>query len=344
MSPSVAVPVFDASNSHVFEEGVERESASNKRTFMNEQVWGFIVFPAMFAFLAYFLLTSGLPLWQVAALITLLGALQTTMVVIAVRSFRRPRIHPVKITSDGALVLGPRRWELRSVTVIERSGRMLTFKDRGLMKAKSLRVDVAPDPALMTAYKDPGLAWGAGHKNLKVGPEAYTFFLGQLSPGRHSVVLRDFDFGSSQSTGTFTVEGSDYAAYAKLHEQMKGAVAASATFPEARMRNSALESEMKKLLENAGWKGIRRLAIVDKDWWIDRVAGGDSPVESRHLDAAAEACDTQGCYYKVCTFHQRSLIGGGFGRLASPTGRQAKGQEQQYKRENEKFSLDGFYQ
>ena len=131
MSPSVAVPVFDASNSHVFEEGVEREAASNKRTFMNEQVWGFIVFPAMFAFLAYFLLTSGLPLWQVAALITLLGALQTTMVVIAVRSFRRPRIHPVKITSDGALVLGPRRWELRSVTVIERSGRMLTFKDRG---------------------------------------------------------------------------------------------------------------------------------------------------------------------------------------------------------------------
>ena len=111
------------------------------------------------------------------------------------------------------------------------------------------------------------------------------------------------------------MEGSDYAAYAKLHEQMKGAVAASATFPEAKMKNAALEAEMKKLLENAGWKGIKRLAIVDKDWWIDRVAGGDSPVESRHLAAAAEACDGAGCYYEVCTFHQRSLLGGGFGKL-----------------------------
>ncbi len=191
----------------------------------------------------------------------------------------------------------------------------LTFKNRDLMKAKALRVDVAPDPALMTAYKDPGLAWGSGHKNLKVGPEAYTFFLGQLSPGRHTVVLRDFSFGRSKSTGSFTVEGGDYAAYAKLHEQMKGAVAASATFPEAKMKNASLEAEMKKLLANAGWKGVKRFAIVDKDWWIDRVSGGDSPVESRHMAAAAEACDGAGCYYKVCTFHQRSLIGGGFGKL-----------------------------
>ena len=191
----------------------------------------------------------------------------------------------------------------------------LTFRDKGLMKAKSLRMDVAPDPAATTAYKVAGLEWGAGHKNLKIGPEAATFFLGQLSPGRHTVTLRDFDFGESKSTGTFTIEGSDYGAYARLHEQMKGAVAASATFPEAKMKNASLEAEMRKLLENAGWRGIRRLAIVDKDWWIDRVSGGDSPVESRHMDAAAEACDAQGCYYKVCTFHQRSLLGGGFGRL-----------------------------
>ena len=191
----------------------------------------------------------------------------------------------------------------------------LTFRNKALLKERFLRIDVAPDPAAMTAYRDPGIEWGSGHKNLKVGPEAYTFFLGQLTPGRHTVVLRDFDFGSSKATGTFTVDGSDYAAYAKLHEQMKGAVAASATFPEARMKDAALESGMRKLLENAGWRGIRRLVIVDKDWWIDRVAGGDSPVESRHLDAAAEACDGNGCYYKVCTFHQRSLIGGGFGRL-----------------------------
>jgi hypothetical protein len=191
----------------------------------------------------------------------------------------------------------------------------VTFRNPALMKARTLHVDVAPDPGLMTAYKNPGLVWGTGQQNLRMGPEAYTFFLGKLSPGRHAVVLRDFDFGSSKSTGSFTVEGGDFSAYAKLHEQMKGAAAASATFPEAKTRNAALEAEMRKLLENAGWRGIRRFAIVDKDWWIDRVSGGDSPVESRHMDAAAEACDGSGCFYKVCTFHQRSLLGGGFGRL-----------------------------
>jgi hypothetical protein len=176
-------------------------------------------------------------------------------------------------------------------------------------------MEIAPDPATMKAYKDPSISWGAGHRKLKVGPEAYTFFLGQLSPGKHTVVLRDHDFGDAHTTGSFTIEGGDYGAYAKLHEQMKGAVAASVTFPEAKMKNAALEAEMKKLLENAGWKGIRRLAIVDKDWWINRVAGGSSPVESRHMAAAAEACDAQGCYFRVCTFQQRSLLGGGFGKL-----------------------------
>ena len=129
------------------------------------------------------------------------------------------------------------------------------------------------------------------------------------------MVLCDFSFGRSKSTGSFTVEGSDAAAYTNPHEQMKGAVAASATFPEATMKNASFEAEMKKLLANAGWKGIKRFAIVDKDWWIDRVSGGDSAAETRHVAAAAEACDGAGCCYEVCTFQQGSLIGGGFGKL-----------------------------
>ena len=54
---------------------------------------------------------------------------------------------------------------------------------------------------------------------------------------------------------------------------------------------------------------------MDKDWWIDRVSGGDSPVKSRHIAAAALARDADGYYYKVCTFHQDKLLTGGFGEL-----------------------------
>ena len=54
---------------------------------------------------------------------------------------------------------------------------------------------------------------------------------------------------------------------------------------------------------------------MDKDWWLDRTSGGDSPVKSRHLAGAALAKDKGGYYYKVCTFHQDKLLTGGFGEL-----------------------------
>lgn len=130
MSVPGTFPVYDASNSHVFEEGVERESAANKDHFSQEQLGLLIIFPAVFIFLVYIFLTSDFPLWQVLALIAFLSAAQVMMVVVAVRTYRRPRIHPVQITSDGALVLGPGRWELRSVATIESSGRYLSFRDR----------------------------------------------------------------------------------------------------------------------------------------------------------------------------------------------------------------------
>ncbi len=90
-------------------------------------------------------------------------------------------------------------------------------------------------------------------------------------------------------------------------------------FPAAGMKRASLEAKMKALLVDAGWPEVKRLAIVDKAWWIDRVAGPDSPVESRHLDAAAAACDAGGCYYRVCTFHQWAVAGGGFGDLELTT-------------------------
>ena len=82
------------------------------------------------------------------------------------------------------------------------------------------------------------------------------------------------------------------------------------------MKNSALEAEMKTLLKNGGWTNIHRLNIVDKDWWIDRVSGGNSPVKSRRMDAAVLAKGADGnYYYKVCTFQQDKLLSGDFGPL-----------------------------
>ena len=95
--------------------------------------------------------------------------------------------------------------------------------------------------------------------------------------------------------------------------------AAPSGFPAAGMKRASLEAKMKALLVDAGWPEVKKLVIVDKAWWIDRVAGTDSPVESRHLDAAAAACDEDGCYYRICTFHQWAVAGGGFGDLELTT-------------------------
>ena len=69
------------------------------------------------------------------------------------------------------------------------------------------------------------------------------------------------------------------------------------------MVNKKLAAEMEDLLKNAGWTKVYRLNIVDKDWWIDRVSGGNSPVKSRHIAAAVITRGDDGNYfYKVCTF------------------------------------------
>jgi len=122
-------------------------------------------------------------------------------------------------------------------------------------------------------------------------------------------------FGTTWAAGSFTISGDGFDSYAELHEKIADSVAGAVTLPPARQTDKAMAAKMEALLENAGWDDIHRINIVDKDWWIDRVAGGDSAVKSRHIAAAALARDSEGYYYKVCTFHQDQLLGGGFGEL-----------------------------
>ncbi|MFH0782387.1 MAG: hypothetical protein V2B20_10620 [Pseudomonadota bacterium] len=87
--------------------------------------------------------------------------------------------------------------------------------------------------------------------------------------------------------------------------------------PAARMTNISLQNEMIAELKNRGWSNVRRLVIVDKDWWNDLVSGGNSPVKSRHIAAVAATKAADGSYYYCrVTFHQQKLASRGFGKLA----------------------------
>ena len=189
------------------------------------------------------------------------------------------------------------------------------LKKPELMQRQYLVFEVAPEPGKMTAYSDPDREYGSSTATLRQGPNELTHHLGQLAAGKHSVEFDITYFGTVWAAGSFTVEGADFQAYARLHQKIAEGVSRSVTLPAAKMTNNNLVAEIKALLENAGWENIHRINIVDKDWWIDRVSGGDSAVQSRHLAAAGLAEDQEGYYYKVCTFHQDKLITGGFGEL-----------------------------
>lgn len=178
---------------------------------------------------------------------------------------------------------------------------------------KYLVFEIAPKE--MTAYSDPDIVYGKTTATLRQGPMEMLDRLSKLSSGKHKLDFKVANYGKTYAQGGFEIEGSDFKAYQAMAKEAAGAAAKSVTLPKAKMTNKSMEAKMRELAVNAGWPEVYRLNIIDKDWWIDRVSGGDSPVKSRHLATAIMAKDKDGYFYKVCTFHQPKLITGAWGSL-----------------------------
>jgi hypothetical protein len=192
----------------------------------------------------------------------------------------------------------------------------ITIKNAQAIDGRVLVLDIAPDPAKMTAYKDADFAYGEGKGNRKIGPDQYTYNLSKLKPGKHTVKFQVRSYGKIFSAGELTIEGDDFKTYADLREKILKVMLNVGGMPKSQKTDAQLAAQMMKLLQNAGWKNIRRLNIVDKDWWNDLVSGGDSPVKGRHIAAAVAAKAADGSYFWAnVTFAQQMLITGAFGPL-----------------------------
>ncbi len=197
----------------------------------------------------------------------------------------------------------------------EKASRTIALKRRELLERSDFLLDIAPEPSRMTAYSDRDIVYGT-KDGLRFGPELFTKYLGELSPGSHTVRVEVKAYGDVYAHGEFTVEGADFSGYRTLHGKIRGAAAGAQTMPRAGLSNPTLEGQMKDLLTRAGWSRIMRVVIVDKDWWMNRASGGNSPFVSRHISAAVAARKGDGsCYYKTVTFEQPRLITGGWGPL-----------------------------
>lgn len=192
----------------------------------------------------------------------------------------------------------------------------ITIKNEKAIDSKILVLDIAPAPEKMTAYKDEGFSYGEGKGRRKIGPDQYTYNLSKLKPGKHTIKFQVRSYGDVFSAGEFTIEGEDYKPYEALREKILKEMLNVGTMPPSQKTDVQLQSQMIKLLQNAGWKNVRKLVIVDKDWWINRVSGGDSPVKSRHIGAAAASKAEDGTYFWChLTFEQQKLLDGSFGPL-----------------------------
>lgn len=199
-------------------------------------------------------------------------------------------------------------------------GKQKVYKSVGLRRPDLLStdyfiIDITPDPAKMTNYSDRDIVFPE-KDGYKFGPELFTKYLSELSPGDHTIRLEVKAYNKIYAAGEFSISGDDFSVYTALLEDIKAGVGSKQMMPKIGMTDVSLQDQMKALLKNNGWPKIQRLVIVDKDWWLDRVSGGDSPLKSRHIEAAAAAKDSDGSYYfSHVTFHQPMLITGDWGKL-----------------------------
>lgn len=196
----------------------------------------------------------------------------------------------------------------------QKVSKTIGLKRPDLLALNYFIIDIAPDPSSMTNYSDRDIIFPE-KDGYKFGPELFTKYLSELPPGKHTFSIEVKAYGDIYASGEFSISGSDYSSYATLLADIKNSAGKQQKMPKPGMTDLALQNEMVNLLKNAGWLEVRRLIIVDKDWWIDRVSGGDSPVQSRHIEAAAAAKDAGGGYYYChVTFHQPMLITGAWGK------------------------------
>ncbi len=87
---------------------------------------------------------------------------------------------------------------------------------------------------------------------LKFGPELFTKYLSELSPGNHSFRLEVKAYNKVYASGEFTISGNDYSAYADLLADIKNSSGKQQKMPKPGMTDIALNNEMIGLLKNAG--------------------------------------------------------------------------------------------
>jgi len=191
----------------------------------------------------------------------------------------------------------------------------LTAKGPYFFQAKVIPLDVAPEPARMTAYRDPNLEYRSfGQK--RDGALSFSAALGALPPGTHTFKIDVQTCGQPAAVGSFRIEGASYGHYAQLVSALRSEETKTVGMSAPKRNDPALTSAMLSAMKaspSAAWRDpILRVVIIDPDWFIERhpISGA---ILFRYIRAevAVKGGDGKCSFYKLCTFKQ-DYIGGRF--------------------------------
>jgi len=186
-----------------------------------------------------------------------------------------------------------------------------------LFDSKIFVLDIAPQPAKMTAYTNPNLSWKM-YGQTKEGPMLFSQMLAGLDEGQTKVRIEIKACYAVIASGEFTIEGSNFDFYEQLKGGIQNVETRTVLMPKAKRKDPALEKAMKALLEassNSAWQGqIKKVVIIDRDWFIVRhkLTGA---ILHRYIRAAVAVKRKDGCWlYHLVTFKQ-NYVGNKFGKI-----------------------------
>jgi hypothetical protein len=187
---------------------------------------------------------------------------------------------------------------------------------KGALFAEATRfpLDIAPEPARMTAYKDPNLEYKQ-FGDVHYGAMHWARELGTLGSGSHTFRIEVEACSAPAAAGEFKISGTAFAYYTQLVAAIKAEQTKTVGMPAPKRNDPALESAMLKAMKassSAAWKDeIVRIVILDPDWFIER-----HPVSGiilfRYIRAQVAVKGSGGCaFYRLTTFKQ-DHVGGQF--------------------------------
>jgi hypothetical protein len=170
-------------------------------------------------------------------------------------------------------------------------------------------MDIVPEIDKMTAFKDPDYLLESHGK--PAGPITFAKVLGNLSPGKHRVKVEVYHY-EVWAEGEFDITGSDYGFYAQQAEALADAATVANAMEPPKMRNPALENQMKKIARSRGYN-VQKVVIIDPDWWVERhkISGR---ILWRHIASQVAYKKGGGCYFRKIRYRQMHS-GGGYGGL-----------------------------